>query len=211
MLNQRYQLRSFRRDDPAEIERINLMYYHPEVAKAKGYHGRGFGIAKSDDLQQRATLGNEQKERSRRNMSYAVADQGGRLVGWVWFYQDRRYPMPIRVQRKLDLVGQKCQIYQVSYEKLLSVGWPSKLVDKVVYTPVSELYAERPGVIVEGLGLALTKLKADIGKRRRVGIYAYVLPSNVASKKVLAANGFICEDRRYRYDRVLHELWVRVL
>ena len=212
-----YIVRGFRPRDPGEIERINLMYYHPEVAKAKGYHTKNFGLKPGDSLHESYEPIDDSRLLVRRqpSVSFAVADMKSRLVGWVWFYRDRVHPLPKMVQRKLGVSEHNSLIYQVSYEKLLSTGWPEQLVSALVYTPVSELTKERKGVIVSGLAMSIERLSRRYRRRyvRRTNLvlYAYVLPENIPSQKVLLANGFNCVERMYKYEKVLHQVWVRIV
>ncbi len=215
-MNNLYFVRGFRQENPAEIERLNLMYYHPAVAKAKGYHTRGFGLRKNESLLEKYEPMNDSRLMKRRqeSVSFAVADRRDLLVGWVWFYHDLRHPLPKRVQKRLG-VQSNSLIYQISYEKMLSEGWPKKLLERVRYTPIPELHKPRKGVIVTGLKLAIERLKRRYMRRysrtRPIVLYAFVLPDNIPSKKVLIENGFVNEARLYKYDRILHELWVRIV
>lgn len=212
-----YIVRGFRPQDPGEIERINLMYYHPEVAKAKGYHTKNFGLRSGESLHQAYEPLDDSRLLKRRqaSISFAVADCKNRLVGWVWFYHDTRHPLPKMIQRKLGVSEHNSLIYQVSYEKLLSAGWPKRLLSALVYTPASELTKERKGVIVSGLSMSIERLSRRYRRRylrkTNLVLYAYVLPDNIASQKVLVANEFFKVERLYKYEKVLHQVWVRIV
>ena len=212
-----YIVRGFRPRVPGVIVRINLMYYHPEVAKAKGYHTKNFGLKPGESLHESYEPIDDSRLLVRRqpSVSFAVADTKSRLVGWVWFYRYRVHPLPKMIQRKLGVNEQNSLIYQVSYEKLLSTGWPESLLSALVYTPVAELAKERKGVIVSGLEMSIERLARRYRRRyvRRTNLvlYAYVLPENIASQKVLIANGFSSVDRMYKYEKVLHQVWVRIV
>lgn len=216
-MRNRYIVRGFRPYDPGEIERINLMYYHPEVARAKGYHTKNFGLKPGESLQEAYEPLDDSRLMKRRqaSISFAVADTRSRLVGWVWFYHDSRHPLPKMIQKQLGINDHNSLIYQVSYEKLLSDGWPRQLLKALVHTPVTELTRERKGVIVSGLAMSIERLSRRYRRRyvRKLNLvlYAYVLPDNVASQKVLLANDFVRIERMYKYERVLHQVWVRIV
>jgi hypothetical protein len=119
------------------------------------------------------------------------------------------------IQRKLGVSDHNSLIYQVSYEKLLSTGWPKQLLSALVYTPERELTKERKGVIVAGLSMSIERLSRRYRRRyvrkTNLVLYAYVLPENVASQKVLIANEFFKIERLYKYEKVLHQVWVRIV
>ena len=211
-----YRLRSFSPQDPGEIERMNLMFYHPHVMKYMGFDAREYRPTAHGELQRAdRTMFSTSSAVSRKHtdVAYAVADAHNNLVGWIWFCVDRRHPFPKRVARRLDL-PRTSRIYQVVYEKLLSEGWPEELFAKVIHVHPTELFAPRRGVIVEWLRLAIARLKRSYRKLyatpRTLVFYAFVLPDNFASQKVLLRNGFVKEERQYWCDGVQHELWVRV-
>ena len=213
-----YRLRGFYPGDPEEIERMNLMYYHPGVMKAKSYWQSEGHTIKDADLSaiHRSAFSVPTKiMRQNRSVSYAVADIRDRLVGWVWFYHDSRHPLPTRLIKELKLTSRNSRVYQVSYEKLLSDGWPPVLIRKVRHITGAELRRERRGVIVEGLRLALGRLRREYRalypERRMLVLYAYVLLDNYASQVVLERNGFWKDARVYRHAGEPHELWVRVV
>lgn len=210
-------MRGFRSQDPGEIERINLMYYHPEVAKAKGYHTKNFGLKPGESLHQAYEPLDDSRLLTRRqsSISFAVADRKSKLVGWVWFYHDSRHPLPKLIQRRLGVSEYNSLIYQVSYEKLLSSGWPKRLLSALRYTPESELTKERKGVIVTGLAMSIARLsrryKRRYVRKLKLVLYAYVLPDNIPSQKVLINNGFTKVARLYKYEKVPHQVWVRLV
>ncbi len=212
-----YQLREFRPGDPEEIERMNLMFYHPQVMKFMGYKDNEFGQIRRGELQKpdrtmfRTT---SVVTRKHEEVAYAVADEDNYLVGCIWFCLDSRHPFPVRVAKRLG-VASTDRIYQVVYEKLLSEGWPEELVTKVIHIHPDELHRPRKGVIVEGLKRAILRLTRAYRKlyvhRRKLVLYAFVLPDNTASQKVLQKNGFKKEERQYRCDGLFHDLWVRII
>lgn len=154
-------------------------------------------------------------EREYKDVSYAVADKHNHLVGWIWFCVDKRHPIPRRVANRFGLNGAKIRQYQVVYEKLLSIDWPVEILAKTIHVDHSDLHSERKGVIVEGLRLAILRLKREYRKlyvkKRSLALYAYVLPDNIASQKVLQKNGFAKEERQYVYDGLTHDLWIRII
>lgn len=217
-LNSAYILRGFEPSNPSEIERMNLMYYHPEVMKAKGYWKRGRHQVDFEDLQEadKSMFSTMSSLTSRYDdVAYAVADLANKLVGWIWFYIDRSHPLPTRIKKEYQINENTSRIYQVSYEKLMSEGWPSDILSKVVHTKPDHLSMPRKGVIVEGLKLALAKISTEFHmlypESHKLVIYGYVNPRNIASQVVLARNGFEKYPRKYKYDGVLNNVWVKIL
>jgi hypothetical protein len=212
-----YRLRKLKPDNPVEIERINLMFYHPEVIKFMGYKQSEIGEIRRGDLQKvnRSMFKSPSSvSRNYREVTYAVAETKNKLIGWIWFCIDTKHPFPARVAKRLGLTAQNSRSYQVVYEKLLSSGWPKALVTKVIHIHPSELEEPRKGVIVEGLRLAIGRLSREYRKlslhKRHLALYAYVLPDNLASQKVLVRNRFVKETKQYRYDGLIHDLWIRI-
>lgn len=213
-----YKLRGFEAGNPSDVERMNLMYYHPQVMKAKGYFKREFGWISRADLQESdesmfnilSTISDQHND-----VSYAVADELNQLVGWVWFYSDKSHPLPTRVRKELGLTEQNSRVYAVSYEKLMSEGWPDEILNKMVHTSLDELKSGRKGVVVIGLKLALEKLEHDYHRifspEHKLVVYGYVNPRNIASRKVLERNGFDKVKRQYRYAKAWHDLWVKII
>lgn len=198
----KYNLRPFLMDDPEEIERINLMAHHPEVAKAKSYWNSAIWTKKKVNLLEKSIF-----EDKSHNYSFAIADINNKVVGWVWFYQDLSLPLPVMLQKMLG-VTKSSFVRQVSYEKLLSTGWPERLLSQTKYLNRAELAGERPGVVVAGLGMAIESLKHEMKQKSGV-LYAYVIPNNIASQKVLEKNDFVKVDRMYKSQGVLHQVWIR--
>jgi RimJ/RimL family protein N-acetyltransferase len=97
----------------------------------------------------------------------------------------------------------------------MSSGWPVEILEKLNHATKVHLHRKRTGVIVDGLRLALSKLKRDFAKlykiRRKIVIYGYISPENTASMKVLARNGFVKYSKRYKYESVPNDLWVKVI
>lgn len=217
ILNSAYILRGFEANNPSEIERMNLMYYHPEVMKAKGYWKRGLNVIEPGDLQEtdKSMFGTHNAITSGcEDVAYAVADLSNRLVGWIWFYNDKRHPLPKKIMKKLGISPGTARIYQVSYEKLMSDGWSSDILSKIVHTSPDQLKTPRKGVIVEGLRLALEKISTEfriLYPSQKLVIYGYVNPRNIASRIVLERNGFVKHNRPYKYDGVLNNVWVKIL
>lgn len=216
-MSNQYRLRSFLRDDPGEIERLNLMYYHPEVAKAKGYWSRRFARFTDVALSEKDALegyDDQVLSRDSKEVSYAVADNRNKLVGWIWFYQDKSHPLPRRVASCYG-VTLRSRTFQLSYEKILSTGWPDELLLHTKHVRHKDLYMERKGVIVEGMRLALQRLRRGYqrlyNRVPHVVLYAFVLPGNYASQAVLTKNLFVKWPRLYKCNRVLHQVWVREL
>lgn len=213
-----YYLRGFEANNPHDVERLNLMYYHPEVMKAKGYWKRGANVIDGEDLQEADSsmfdILNKLTPRHE-DVSYAVADIANKLVGWIWFYRDSRYPLPSRVMKEMGLNPLSSRVYQVSYEKLMSEGWSKEILANIVHTKAEYLHEPRKGVIVEGLRLAIVRIAAEFQKLfptdQKLVLYGFVLPKNVASCKVLERNGFVKAKRKYRYCKVLHDLWVKII
>lgn len=212
-----YRIRDFYPDNQAEVERMNLMFYHPQVLYAMGYKKRDIDPLRAGDLQKSDRRMFETLSvvtREFQDVWYAVADAKNKLVGWVWFCHDAKHPLPRSVAKKLGLKPNNYRAYQLVYQKLMSEDWPKTLVSQVVHVHPKELQTPRKGVIVEGLRLAIGRLKRSYRRlyvrKRKLVLYAYVLPDNVASQKVLAKNGFGTEERSYSYDGLIHELWVRI-
>lgn len=213
-----YSLRGFEPGNLSDIERMNLMYYHPEVMKAKGYFKQDSDFSLNVDLQEvndsmfniLSTISDKFED-----VSYAVVDSVNKLVGWIWFYVDKRHGLPVKIVKRLGLTTENSRIYQVSYEKLMSGGWPEDLLSKTVHVDHVELHAPRKGVIVEGLRLAIEKLSTEYQRlyspEHKLVLYGYVLADNIASAKVLERNGFEVETKKYRYDGLLHDLWVKII
>jgi RimJ/RimL family protein N-acetyltransferase len=212
-----YRLRSFDRANPRDIELVNLMKFHPTTMKAKGYWTRGFQYKHEVDLSEedgdlfvvRSVL-----TRKMNDVLFAVADAHNRVVGWIWFYRDSRHPLPKRIVHELGLTSRNSRIYQLSYEKLMSEAWPSALIDQAQHVSIHYLHRPRKGVIVEGLRLAVARLSRAYRKlyvaKRRLVLYAFTAPGNVASAKVLLYNGFKRQDRKYSYGGVPHYLWLKI-
>lgn len=212
-----YHLRGLDPSNASDIERVNLMYLHPHVMKAKGYWEPHFlvkheldlsyvihDIFKVDDTLVKQSSG----------VLYGVVDTRNELVGWIWFYKDSRHPLPRSVAKQLGIRSRNATVFQTSYERLLSEGWPKKLLDKASYVKPRTLMSKRKGVIVSGLQMALRRLKVTNtrlteGKKKLV-IYAFTHPANVASEKVLLKNAFVKWSRQYSYFGVSHNLWVKV-
>ena len=212
-----YHLRPFYPDDPEEIERMNLMFYHPHVLKHMGFKEGEHYPERRDELQRpdKSMFASASEVREKHgDVAYGIADAADGLVGWVWFCIDKRHPLPVRVARRLEVLPQT-RVYQVVYEKLLSADWPDYLIERMVHVKHEELFRTRKGVVVEGLRLAILKLKHEYGrlwtKPAELVLYGFVLPENIASQKVLLANGFSREDRLYWCDGVEHQLWVSVI
>ncbi len=213
-----YRLRSFQPSNLIEIERMNLMYFHPAVMEAKGYASKDprYGLT-VDLLQSHSEMFSTPRELTRKPMdlSYAIADQSNHLIGWIWFYMDKSHPLPVQVSKELGLTPSNSRIYQMSYEKLMSDGWPEEIVAKLKHVQREHLCMPRKGVVVEGLRLAIKRLRGSYRKlysaNRKLVLYGFVHPDNIASQKVLVANGFEQAKRSYKYDGVPHELWVRVV
>jgi hypothetical protein len=213
-----YQIRGFEPRNLADIERVNLMFYHPTVMKAKEYYRQGYVVRSQADLH-RVSPGvfksKSKLTRQKHDISLAVTDSKNGVVGWVWFYHDSRHPLPIAVRKKLGVTTLNNHIYQVSYEKLLSEGWPGHILKKTTFVTPAYLQAERKGVIVEGLKLAIVKLSREFRALKKTGaklvLYAFIDPANVASSKVVEKNGFALIPRTYSYDGDPVDLWVRVL
>ena len=97
----------------------------------------------------------------------------------------------------------------------MSDGWPTDLVNKLVNVKKEHLTIPRKGVVVAGLRLAIERLARGYRKlyarSRKLVLYAYVHPSNLASCRVLETNKFVKIDRMYSYDGELHQLWVRII
>ncbi|MBP9670698.1 GNAT family N-acetyltransferase [Candidatus Woesebacteria bacterium] len=213
-----YRLREFQPGNLADIERMNLMFYHPSVMKAKAYFGKGHVVRSQADLHSVSPDMFESKSnltRQKDNISLAVTDSSGGIVGWVWFYHDTRHPLPLAVKNRFGANNRRCHIYQVSYEKLLSGGWPKHILQKAKFVTPEYLLTERKGVIVEGLRMAILKLRREFrvlkGSKAKLVLYAFIDPSNIASSKVVEKNGFIQTDRKYSYDGDKVDLWVRII
>ena len=213
-----YRLRGLDQANLAEVELLNLMYYHPVVMAAKGYPSADPLYGQKVDLMEPGADIFEAESvvtREARDLAFAIADEYNHLVGWIWFYQDARHPLPIKVANRYGLTDKNCRFYQLSYEKLMSDGWPIDLVNKVVHVKKEHLTIPRKGVVVKGLRLAINRLirgyRKLYAKRRTLALYAFVHPSNVASCKVLDTNGFTKIERMYSYDGELHQLWVRII
>jgi hypothetical protein len=204
-----YKLRAFEPGNPEEIERMNLMFYHPQVMKAKGYWHTKFSFHQ-DMFGTPATI-----SRQVADVSYAIADLKNDLVGWVWFYQESKHPLPTSLVKKYGLTKHNSRIYQVSYEKLMSESWPRELIMRTKYITKKALESPRKGVVVAGLGLAIRRLTREYRllykRQRKLALYGFVLPENIASAEVLRRNEFVKVERQYRYNGVKHDLWVRVI
>jgi len=212
-----YRLRGFEPENMGDIERVNLMFYHPAVMKAKGYFRQGYVVQSQADLH--STHGtmlstSSHLTRTSKDISLAVTDLESGVVGWIWFYKDARHPLPKRVQSDLGLTRNNSRIYQLSYEKLISVDWPAKLLNLTKHVTHEYLMTERKGVIVEGLRLAIVRVRREFralyGKGKKLAFYAFVSSDNIPSRKVLIQNDFAKIERRYKYDGALQDLWVKI-
>lgn len=217
-LNSTYILRGFEANNPSEIERMNLMYFHPEVMKAKGYWKRGTQVIDPHELQEsdKSMFSTQSVMTSgQSDVAYAVADLTNKLVGWIWFYNDKSHSLPKMIMKKMGINLGNSRIYQISYEKLMSEGWSSDILSKIVHTNLDQLKTPRKGVIVEGLRLALEKISAEFRmlypESHKLVVYGYVNPRNIASRIVLERNGFVKHNRQYKYDGVLNNVWVKIL
>lgn len=213
-----YQLRSFDPNNPGDIERINLMYYHPDVMKAKGYYSSDFDFAKITDLHEVDTdllKLTKQFSKYSKDVMYSVVDIHDQMVGWVWFYQDNKHPLPTRVKKEHSLDSLNSSIFQLSYQKLMSSGWPKALVKNLNHVTEIHLNTDRKGVIVSGLAMSIEKLSIDIaklyGEAQKIALYAYVDPDNIGSAKVLERNKFEKYGKQYIYDGKLNDLWVKII
>ncbi len=213
-----YTIRGFDRDNLAEVELFHLMSYHPTTLKARGYWKRNFDYESQVDLTKKgAAIFDISPRVSRKyeDVLFTVADRLDRIVGWIWFYRDSVHPLPAKVVSELGLTDRNSRIYQLSYEKLMSEGWPSELVSKARHVTVSYLERKRKGVIVEGLRLAIARLARSYRRlyvrRRKLVLYGFVHGKNLASRIVLERNGFVKQAKRYSYDGVPHQLWVKVV
>lgn len=218
MLNHSYKLRSFDPQNLADIELTNLMWFHPETMKAKGYWERGFNFENEVDLtEEDGDLFKVKTKISRKceDVLYSVVDLKNKVVGWIWFYKDARHPLPQRIVHKLHLTPRNSRVYQISYEKLMSSGWPRELAAKAEQVSLQYLFQERKGAIVEGLRLAISKMSRAYRKlyvkKRKLVFYAFTYPTNIPSKKVLQRNGFTKIERKYSYGGTPHNLWVKVV
>jgi hypothetical protein len=210
-----YSLRSFDPFNPGDNLAMNLMFYHPEVMKAKGYYKEGFDFAKVTDLHEidnAKSVIDTKVTRASKNIMYSVVDQNDALVGWIWFYLDKQYPLPKKVRDEYGLTERNSRIYQVSYQKLMSSGWPLPLLEQLNHNTKLHLHRDRKGVIVTGLRMALKKLARDFAKLyqipKKLVIYGYIKPDNAASEKVLSRNGFVKYPKQYKYEGELHDLWI---
>jgi hypothetical protein len=213
-----YRLRGFNQANLADIELVNLMGYHPSIMKAKGYGTRGFGYIKDVNLQERDRdifAAKTKMSRKYEDILFGVADKQDKIVGWIWFYRDASHPLPAKVVTELTLTPRNSRIYQISYEKLMSEGWPAQLVEKAQHITPAYLKKTRKGIIVGGLKLAMASMKRMYRKlyvrKRSLVFYAFTHPTNIASRKVLEYNGFTRNARKYSYDGVPHYLWVKVV
>lgn len=208
-----YRLREIDPTNGGDIERMNLMFLHPSVRCAMGYKRLDQYLSvKPGELQildKSLVNKNKVKKQIYDDVSYAVVDLKDKLVGWIWFCQDKRHPFPKMVAKRLGVNLLHTPSYQIVYEKLLSDNWPKHLMANIVHTPLHELNLPRKGVIVSGLDMAIKSLKRKLGKR--IALYAYVLPDNKASAIVLGRNSFEKVVRQYNYDKVVHDLWVKII
>jgi len=132
---------------------------------------------------------------------YAVTDDEGEAIGWVEYYTDKDNPLPDDISKNLSLTPEDL-VLQVSYEKLLSEGWPEYLlhIDRELSEAV--LNTDRKGVIVSGLRQTMLDLRRkenfissqSAEPPRRIVIYAYTDLDNKASEKVLEKNGFALDE-----------------
>lgn len=213
-----YFIRSFDSSNLGDVERLNLMFYHPTVMKAKKYYRMGYVVKSREDLHRVSPAMFKSKStltRKKQNISLAVIDSEGGVVGWIWFYQDHRHPLPVGVKKILGVNDAISHIYQVSYEKLLSEGWPAHILQKTKLVTPEYLKSERKGVIVEGLKMAILRLRDEFtvlkkGSAKLV-LYAFIDPNNIASAKVVEKNGFVLINRKYSYDGEKVDLWVRII
>lgn len=210
-----YSLRSFDPFNPGDNLAMNLMFYHPEVMKAKGYYKEGFDFAKVSDLHELDNVKSATDSKVTRifkDIMYSVVDQNDSLVGWIWFYHDKQHPLPKRVRDEYGLTARNSRIFQVSYQKLMSSGWPMALLSQLSHTTKLHLHKNRKGVIVTGLNMALKKLGKDYSKLyktpKQLVIYGYIKSDNKASEKVLSRNGFMKYPKQYKYEGELHDLWI---
>lgn len=213
-----YRLRALQPGNMADIERINLMFYHPQVMKAKGYYHLGFTADSPNDLleyDKQMFLAKDHITRRKDDVILAVTGQDSGILGWIWFYRDSRHPLPRRIKTDLKINERNSRIYQLSYEKLLENGWPAKLLTKTEHVTPRYLMIRRKGVIVEGLRLAINKLRREFRalyeKRKMLVLYGFVDPTNVASGMVMRRNRFTLVSQKYKYDGQVQDLWVRIV
>jgi len=213
-----YRLRAFEPQNMGDIERINLMFYHPQVMKAKGYFRQGYVVESQADLHYKNRVMfriDSHLRKAVKDITLAVTDLDSGVLGWIWFYHDSRHPLPKRVQSELGLTKRNSRIYQLSYEKLISEGWPAKLLNLTRHVTPEYLKTERKGVIVEGLRLAIDRLRREFRalypKSKKLVFYAFVSHDNIPSQKVLDQNKFIKIERKYKYDGEMQDLWVKVV
>lgn len=214
----KYRLREFQVDNSADVELFNLMQYHPSVMRAKGYYKSGFDYKNEVDLKEYDNFWRKSSatlEKGSKDVFFAIADKLNRVVGWIWFFKDLRNPLPARVAKDLGVTSRNSCVFQISYEKLMSRGWPVSLVEKIEHVTLGYLKKERKGVVVEGLRLAIGRLKRAMKRvyitPRKLVLYAYVHQSNIGSKKVLQYNGFKRVARKYSYEGTPHYVWVKVV
>lgn len=213
-----YSIRGFDSRNLEDVERVNLMFYHPTVMKAKAYFRKGYVVRTQADLHKISPgmfKSKSQFTKKNHDISLAVTDKESGVVGWIWFYQDSSHPLPIAVKKRYGVNNLDSYIYQVSYEKLLSKGWPAHILKKAKFVTPEYLQSERKGVIVEGLRMAIMRLGQEIRvlKQAKVKLvlYAFIDPSNIASIKVVEKNGFSLIERKYSYDGSKVDLWVRII
>lgn len=212
-----YKLRGFDHSNPSEIELFNMMAYHPTTLKSRGYWKPKYDYSsvKYLDYAKYSIFETSHRiSRVQKDVLYVVADKLNKIVGWIWLYVDTAHPLPAAVITKLGLTPRNSRIYQLSYEKLMSEGWPAELVKKVKHVSIKHLTKERKGVIVEGLRLAIARLSRTYRMlyvhKRKLVLYAFVHHANLASNIVLERNGFTRLKKKYSYDGTLLYLWVKV-
>jgi hypothetical protein len=217
ILRGEYSLRAFDAQNMGDVERINLMFYHPQVMKAKGYFRQGYVLESQADLHsidQQMFKIKSYITRAKQEVALAVIDKKSSILGWIWFYHDTRHPLPVRVQKELGITARNSLIYQLSYQKLLSTGWTAKLLRNIKYVTPLDLCTERKGVIVEGLHLAIKRLESQfraLYATKKLAFYAFVSKDNIASSKVLELNKFVKIGRKYKYDGENQDLWTRII
>ena len=201
-----YSIRRWNPNSSEDSQRFTDIDRHPRVLT--GMDNPDSSIGEDIDFLMRV---GESDSKDPRAMFAVVDDRTGKALGFVQYYQDSNHPLPKDIKERLNLTADAL-ILQVSYAKLFG-KWPEN--SKFVKKRNNLEKEEHLEVGVSGVRQTLQHLREmeDIiskkGKAqpRKIIIYAYTDPDNIASEKVLAKNEFNKSDTQYEYDGVPNNMW----
>lgn len=211
---EKYYLRRFNPALRRDLETVELMESHSALADMPdSVDDTGEELAYKDFLSFDISLPTDRRFRNL-NALFAVVNKASHVVGLIWYYTKSAYTFPLKEKRRLKLTGKNILFIQVSYYKLMHSGWDQKTLKQFKSVPVNFVRQKRKGVIVSGLKQSLDYLaRQESGNKvpRKILVYAYTHPTNLASEHVLRANGFTLCDTQYIYDEDPSNLWYKRL